>query len=120
MNTDPGKMVWRDVSEFVKAAYLDRSEYFSSNVPAKTIDEEIWSKGYPCAYWLVGGSEGWYVHVARNFRRPGEKPIHEDLLIGKFWRPDDASFAADLVSRFMNGAFKSVEQLLAEGRARFG
>lgn len=114
-------MTWRDVVEFVKAAHLDRSEYFSERnlIEAKVWDEEIWAKGYPCAYWIVGGSEGWYVHVARNLRRHGEGKVHEDLLIGKFWSPDDASFAADLVARFMNGAFKSVDELLAEGRARF-
>jgi hypothetical protein len=120
METDPGKMTWADVAMFIREAHLDRKEYFSVGESRASFNkDEIWGKGYPSAYWLAGGSEGWYVHVARNVRLPGKRePVHEDLMLGKFWTPQDASFAAELVTRFMNGVFKNVDELIAEGRAR--
>jgi hypothetical protein len=119
-------MTWLDVAAFVKKAHLDRSEYFRSEYfsPSRGVLDEvgkdtIWpGKGRPCAYWMAGGSEGWYVHV--DAKRSGvPRDTHENILLGKFWTAADAAFAADLVSRFMNGVFKSVDDLVAEGVARF-
>ena len=72
------------------------------------------------AYWLAGGSEGWYVHVARNYKpsREQREPTHQDLMLGKFWTPQDAAFAAEIITRFMNGVFKDVDELISESRAR--
>lgn len=114
---------WADVDQLVKEAHLDQAEYFSArNMPDSVREKDIWERGNPFAYWLKGGSEGWYVHVGQ--RRWGgqaatEHALHEDLLLGKFWTPEDAAFAADLLTRFMNGEFRSYDELVAEGRERF-
>ena len=121
MNTDLGNMTWADVAEFVREAHLDRKEYFSVGESRASFNkDEIWGKGYPSAYWLAGGSEGWYVHVARNYKpsREQREPTHQDLMLGKFWTPQDAAFAAEIITRFMNGVFKNVDELIAESRAR--
>lgn len=122
MLDDPAEMTWAFIGKFIEDAHLGRSEYFhSTDLGEKARKDEIWSKGYPNAYWIVGGSEGWYVHVARNVRSSGERAVHhEDLFIGKFWDFSDAAFSADLLSRLMNGVFKNASDLVSEGIARFG
>lgn len=118
MDSETDDVTWADVAAFIKAAHLDRSEYFHEHVAQATLKERIWARGYPCAYWMRGGSEGWYVHVARNVRSE-RKSFHEDLFLGKFWSADDAAFAVDLLTRFMNGEFSDVQDLIARGTERF-
>jgi hypothetical protein len=120
MKQDADSITWGDVGELIHEAHLDHSEYFQGEASNERLGELIWgTKTRPIAYWVRGGSEGWYVHVAKlTASNSGDSVRYEDVFVGKFWSRQDAAFAADLITCFMNGE-RQVDLMVDEGRARF-
>jgi hypothetical protein len=123
---DSMKMTWNDAEEFVKAAGLDKDEYFHISTARITNEEVlrntvIWDeKGIRnvAVWWAPGANEGYYVHVDRELKREREV-VHELAMLGKFWSPARASFAAELLVRLFYGLFKDPNELLEGARRNY-
>lgn len=116
---DPMQMTWDDVVSFIKAAGLDKDEYFSISLAQPNNEEAfrktvIWDeKGIRnlAVWWAPGANEGYYVHVDRLLMK-GRQVDHELAMLGKFWSPARAAFAADLLVRLFYGLFKDPNELI--------
>jgi hypothetical protein len=92
------------LAQFIQDNGLDDSEYFG---PHPTFHDyaddwrgkELYTKEthWLAVYWVVGGSEGYYVHVDRI-----DYEKRELVFLGKFWGHDEAMWATILVSRLIN------------------
>ena len=94
---------WRTVLEFIEEMGFDDDEYFHL-FPSRRemIDQPIWNNQHLISvFWVVGGSEGYYVHVEN--RKNDDSGDHADLIIlGKFWDWERAEEAVRAVQRFIN------------------
>ena len=102
------RLTWGDVDEFIRNHHLDDDEYFEVHTVYRHHHPE-WKKEcvyagkvrWIAVYWVVGGSEGYYVHVET---RSGESPQVELVLVGKFWDTMRAEFAVNLIQALVNAA----------------
>jgi hypothetical protein len=125
---DPMQMTWADAEQFVKAAGLDRDEYFHiSTASSATIGTAelrktvIWDeKGMRnvAVWWAPGANEGYYVHVDRQLVK-GRDVTYELAMLGKFWSPIRAAFAAELLVRLFYGLFKDPNELLEAAKKSY-
>lgn len=121
------RMTWDDALDFVIAAGLDRDEYFRFSTLGSADSERlrktiIWDeKGlrYIAVWWAPGSSEGYYVHVDREFSRAAEGHRYERAMVGKFWSPARAAFASEILVRFFYGLFKDPNELLEAARKNY-
>ena len=94
---------WRTVLDFIDEMGFSADEYFHL-YPANghLIDQPIWnSQRWIAVFWVVGGSEGYYLHVENRWN--DEKGDYADLiLLGKFWDWERAEEATQAVQRFIN------------------
>jgi hypothetical protein len=94
---------WRTVLDLIQEMGFDGDEYFHL-FPDKRymIDQPIWDRQYWISvFWVVGGSEGYYVHVENRWN--DEKGDYADLIIlGKFWDWERAEDATKAVQQFIN------------------
>ena len=123
---DPMKMTWDDAEEFVKAAGLDKDEYFHIS-RSRTAEEEalrktvVWDeKGIRnvAVWWAPGANEGYYVHVSRELIK-GRDVSYEPAMLGKFWSAARAAFASELLVRLFYGLFKHQDELLEDARRNY-
>jgi len=120
---DPMRMTWDDAEEFVKAAGLDKDEYFHIS-RSRTAEEEalrktvVWDeKGIRnvAVWWAPGANEGYYVHVDRQLVK-GRETVHELAMLGKFWSAARAAIAAEVLVRLFYGLFRHPDELLDAAR----
>jgi hypothetical protein len=94
---------WRTVLDFIQEMGFDNDEYFHL-FPDKRhfVDQPIWDKqNWISVFWVVGGSEGYYIHVEN--RMNDYEGDHANLIIlGKFWDWERAEEATQAVQRFIN------------------
>jgi len=120
-------MTWDDALEFVKATGLDTDEYFQISRGGGADEENlrktvIWDeKGLRniVVWWAPGGSEGYYVHVDREFSQAGERHRYERAMLGKFWSPERAAFASGILVRLFYGLFKDPSELIEAARKNY-
>lgn len=113
----PDSLTWWNVMDFIKKEKLDQAEYFMiSGIyhPAervKVFNSQVWNEDpywsertcYIPVYWVVGGSEGYYVHVDRMWSNGNGSGEVTSILLGKFWGIDEAEGAVGKIQRFING-----------------
>ena len=123
---DPMQMTWEDAEAFVKAADLDKDEYFHISTARMTNEDVlrntvIWNeKGIRnvAVWWAPGTNEGYYVHVERLLTK-GREVDHELAMLGKFWSAARAAFATELLVRLFYGLFKDPNELLEAARRNY-
>ena len=103
----PDSFTWNDVLEFIREEGFDKDEYFSlSPVDRGYLDRQVWDGGIDIwcipVYWMVGGSEGYYVHVDRLIIDEGNGNRSQLMLLGKFWDKERAKEAVVAISEFIN------------------
>jgi hypothetical protein len=128
---DPMKMTWDDVEKFVKAAGLDKDEYFHlytsggighrEEALRKTV---VWDeKGIRnvAVWWTPGANEGYYLQVDRRlFSESGRGGVdHHVAMLGKFWSPARAAFASDLLVRLFYGLFEDPNELIEAAKKNY-
>ncbi len=94
---------WRSVLNFIQEMGFDQDEYFHIFLPKRDmIDQPIWDKQcWIAVFWVVGGNEGYYVHVENRWN--DDAGDHSELiLLGKFWDWERAEEATNAVQRFIN------------------
>ncbi len=102
------RLTWGDVYAFVREHDLDDDEYFEVHTVYRHQHPD-WKTEFIYAgkvrwiavYWVVGGSEGYYVHVET---RSGESPQVELVMVGKFWDTARAEIAANMLQALGNAA----------------
>jgi hypothetical protein len=102
------RLTWGDVDKFIRDHNLDDDEYFEVHTVYGHHHAD-WKKEFVYAekirwiavYWVVGGSEGYYVHV--ETREP-ETQKTELVLLGKFWDAARAEQATNLLQALFNAA----------------
>ena len=67
----------------------------------------LWSEGtrWIAAYWVVGGSEGYYVHIDELIDNPDRNlrdRIARNHIVGKFWDWERAQECANYAQRLLN------------------
>lgn len=97
---------WRTVLEFIHELHYDDDEYFHL-FPTKRdmIDQPIWNnQKWVSVFWVVGGSEGYYVHIANIWSEITiDHMDHTDLIVlGKFWDWERAEEATQALQRLIN------------------
>jgi len=105
-------LTWNDVSDFIHKFEFDKDEYFQySFSPSRDVpkDDPVWDKGvhWVACYWVIGGSEGYYVHVDQLVTTTGSKQSGNErrmVLLGKFWDIERAQAAANAVQLLVNMA----------------
>ena len=94
---------WRSVLDFIDEMGFSADEYFHL-YPASShhIDQPIWdNQRWVAVFWVVGGSEGNYVHVENRWN--DAKGDYADLiLLGKFWNWERAETAVRAIQQFVN------------------
>jgi len=94
---------WRTVLDFIQEMGFDNDEYFHL-FPDKRhfIDQPIWDHQHWIAvFWVVGGSEGYYVHIENRWN--DYEGDHADLIVlGKFWDWERAEEATRALQRLIN------------------
>jgi hypothetical protein len=113
----PDEMTWRKLLDFIHQAGFARDEYFSWSFdydlgPGGDAlkDQPVWMDArWLSAWWCVGGSEGYYVHVERIYG-VGPQPAdamdrrveRQLVLLGKFWDAGRAEEAANAIQWLVN------------------
>jgi hypothetical protein len=97
---------WRTVLDLIQEMGFDQDEYFHL-FPTKRnmIDQPIWNnQKWISVFWVVGGSEGYYVHIANIWSEiTSDHMDHTDLIIlGKFWDRERAEQATQALQYFIN------------------
>lgn len=101
-------LTWGDVDAFIREHEFDRDEYFEPHTVFRHHHAD-WQKEFVYAdnvrwiavYWVVGGSEGYYVHVETRER---ETQKAELAFLGKFWDVARAEQAANMLQALVNAA----------------
>jgi hypothetical protein len=102
-----------DLMELVQRHALDADEYFSPHDwqgvtlrdRGQVLRDPLWLKNtkWIAVFWVVGGSEGYYVHVERVQSPEAHGPATiQDIALGKFWDRERAAFATGLVQLWIN------------------
>lgn len=94
---------WRTVLQFIEEMGFDEDEYFYLySLKRSYIDQPIWDQQqWIAVFWVIGGSEGYYVHVEKRWN--DESGEHAELiLLGKFWQWERAQEATLSVQLFIN------------------
>ena len=102
------RLTWGDVDKFIREQNLDDDEYFEVHTVFRHQHED-WKKEsvyadrirWIAVYWVVGGSEGYYVHIET---RECETQKAELVFLGKFWDVTRAEQAANLLQALVNAA----------------
>ena len=102
------RLTWGHVYEFIREHGFDDDEYFEVHTVYRHHHPD-WKKEFVYAgkvrciavYWVVGGSEGYYVHV--ETREP-ETPKTELVMLGKFWDVARAEMAVNMLQALVNAA----------------
>lgn len=94
---------WRSELQFIKEMGFDEDEFFHLySLKRSYMDQPIWDhQQWVSVFWVIGGSEGYYVHVEKRWT--DESGEHAELiLLGKFWQWERAQEAAQSVQLFIN------------------
>lgn len=94
---------WRTVLQFIDDMGFAGDEYFHLFPSQRDmIDLPIWNQqNWISVFWVIGGSEGYYVHVENRWN--DDTGDHADLiLLGKFWDWERAEEATKTVQQFVN------------------
>lgn len=95
-------MTWGDVLDYAVAQGYAQDEYFDLSVgnPKSLLDEPVWdsSTSWISVFWVVGDSEGYYVHVERIIDK-GQRQL---VLLGKFWDWERAMACVNELQRLVN------------------
>ena len=105
---DVQRLTWGHVDQFIREHDLDDDEYFEVHTVYRH-HHANWKAEFVyagkvrwiAAYWVVGGSEGYYVHVET---RDCETPKTELVMLGKFWDTARAELAVNLLQALVNAA----------------
>jgi hypothetical protein len=102
------RLTWDAVDAFIREHGLDDDEYFEVHTVYRHHHAD-WKKEFVYAdqvrwiavYWVVGGSEGYYVHVETHAR---ETQRGELIFLGKFWDVARAEQAVNMLQALVNAA----------------
>ena len=109
----------RKVLDFIHKNEYDLDEYFSASCyivnssmehggPGGSLDDPLYSDQtkWIAVFYVVGSSEGWYVHVDRVIIPPEDAKIgdyyHQIVLVGKFWERERAEQAVTAITKYIN------------------
>jgi len=64
----------------------------------------VWDKHtyWIACFWVVGGSEGYYCHIERQYDAGGGRKYSELMLLGKYWQWERAQECANAAQRLVN------------------
>ncbi|CAG0992509.1 hypothetical protein ARNL5_03348 [Anaerolineae bacterium] len=102
------RLTWGDVDTYIREQHLDDDEYFEMHTVYRHQHPD-WKKEFAYAdkirwiavYWVVGGSEGYYVHVETRELEPQKAEL---VFLGKFWDVARAELAVNLLQALVNAA----------------
>lgn len=102
------RLTWGDIDAFIREHGFDDDEYFGVHTVYRHHHVD-WKEEFVYAdhvrwiaiYWVVGGSEGYYVHV--ETREP-ETQKAELIFLGKFWDVARAEQAVNMLQALVNAA----------------
>lgn len=102
------RLTWGEFGQFIRDNGLDDDEYFELHTVYRH-QHPRWQAEFVYAdkirwiavYWVVGGSEGFYVHVET---REHETQKAELVFVGKFWDAARAEQATNLLQALVNAA----------------
>ena len=102
------RLTWGDVDTYIREQHLDDDEYFELHTVYRQHHPD-WKKEFAYAdkirwiaiYWVVGGSEGYYVHVETRELEPQKAEL---VFLGKFWDAARAELAVNLLQALVNAA----------------
>ncbi len=109
----PDSFTFEDLEKFIRANGLGNDEHFGIEhhdwKTGQRIDdrrrEQIYTPGvrWIAVWWVVGGSEGYWVHVARIIPSDGpENPAAEQIALGKGWSIEWAERSVRLLQKYIN------------------
>jgi hypothetical protein len=81
----------------------------------------IWEeKGirHVAVWWAPGANEGYYVHVERQIVK-GRENFFKLAMLGKFWTPIRAAFAAQFLVRLFYGLYKDPQELIEAAKQNY-
>jgi len=103
---DVQKLTWGDVDKFIRENGYDDEEYFEAHTifrhqNARWQEKPVFDKNirWIAVYWVVGTSEGYYVHVET---RECETQKAELVLLGKFWDQAHAEEVSNALQALVN------------------
>lgn len=103
-------MTWNELEAWMRRSGLDKDEYVANfwrydGRPALG-DTKVWDGDagvrWISVFWVVGGSEGYYVHIERIMHGQPEDR-RECMLLAKFWDVERAEACVAAVQRAVNG-----------------
>jgi hypothetical protein len=126
----PDSFTWQDVLDWVESKGFDQDEYFSlTGIYGKDFDEsqklrytflnsQVFGDRSSCrvwnisCYWVVGGSEGYYVHVDQvlssrdcsihDYEHSKDQIYHSQRgLVGKFWSANRAAAVGNAITKYI-------------------
>jgi hypothetical protein len=113
-------LTWGQLEAFINEAGFANDEYFHLTAPYDLFEtgrkeaflrQRVWEQAHWMGvFWVVGGSEGFYVHVERmwyeedpSHRADPAPPLKRDLVfVGKFWDWRRAEEAVNAVQYLLN------------------
>jgi hypothetical protein len=113
MKGDPMNEIntWGELYKALRDAGYGDDEYInpSYHYDDKNADQQpIWDTyvRYIACFWVVGNSEGYYVHIDRVLAKDIYKGVRElvpqTMILGKFWQWERAQECANFAQRLVN------------------
>jgi hypothetical protein len=106
----PDSFTWGDLMVFIRREGFHKDEYFSYSENLVQPQAQVFAddiNGDHChavaCFWVVGGSEGYYVHIQPVYGYGEYKYGRlKEGLIGKFWNQKRAEKAVKAIQAFIN------------------